>query len=550
MMRNSHVFLVVMYLLFSTGSALSQEQLLTNSENTVQGIADTSNQEEMYAESDENLAMNTLGTLWSMTEQGGALRWPIYIVFAIGIFAILLKMIQLIFDSKYTKPFIKHHSDDEAALQSETRSGTLRNLLEYKIKTLSPGAIVGLTSRYPKSKIAQLLKALGELASRTQNAVAFQEEVNGFVRREKDRFNVWQNFIYLMSDTAGALGLLGTVWGMYTTFIGGSLQPEQILSGMGIALVTTLLGLIVSITLNILSTGVVKMFSNRLDLMEYAGDTFRGQFAEINLSPALTNQHQPAMQAQHQPAQMVTPTAPRLRMDAQMASTNIQMASKRIPVKLMVIAGDHQEGQVKSQLPQPVEVQVLDQDEAGLPKQKISFEANGSDCIFPNGSNRLIVATDSRGRAKANVILGERVGTQMIVAKLNGDDKLVQEIQLESQCGPPHVVQGLPESNHQTGLLKEKLPIDLGVKLQDKCGNPNQNFPVVFRIVTNDVVKNSGRFSNRKSTITVVTDEQGIASTPLWLGEEIGPNVVQAVTQIRNSSKPPEALFYATGKDS
>jgi biopolymer transport protein ExbB/TolQ len=40
---------------------------------------------------------------------------------------------------------------------------------------------------------------------------------------------------------------MGTVWGMFTVFFQGSAEQEVILRGMGIALITTLLGLVVTI---------------------------------------------------------------------------------------------------------------------------------------------------------------------------------------------------------------------------------------------------------------------------------------------------------------
>ena len=345
-----------------------------------------------------------------------------------------------------------------------------------------------------------------------------------------------------MSDTAGALGLLGTIWGMYTTFIGGNLQPEQILSGMGIALVTTLLGLIVSIILNVFSTGVVKMFSNRLDLIEYAGDIFRGQFAETNTVAGPQNQSSVLQQ----------PVSNLMTQNKTRPEMNIQMLAQRIPTKLMILSGDNQAAEVSSQLPTPLEVQVLDQDEAGLAKQKVVFQTNGSGCLFSNGKNMMEVATDSRGRAKVNLKLGKSVGAHMIKASLNGRkdiEPLIEQIQVVSKSGQPYAIKELPGSNHQVAFLKEKLPTELGVRVQDEFGNPNQDILIVFKVVTSDVIANSGRFENRKSEIVVKTNTDGIATTPFWVGEEVGPNVVHAKPKIQTGNAP-QAIFYATGKDS
>ena len=527
-----------------TGSTWAQEQTnpdsLATAATAVSSLADTSIATTVPGGGVAATGIS-LDTIWKMTEQAGGMRWLIYAVFFVGVLAIIFKIIQLILDSRYTKPFIKQKSEEEEqALQAETIGETLKNMLEYKIKSHSPDAIVGLASRYPKSKVAQLLRTLGDLASRTKNAVAFQEEISSFVRREKDHFEVWRGFVVLMSDTAGALGLLGTVWGMYLTFLGGKLEPEQILTGMGIALVTTLLGLVVSITLNIISTGVLKMFNNRLELMEFAGDVFRAQFAESEVITA-TGSAQPIMQM---PAYVAPPHV--------VAETPAQLLAERVPTKLVLTSSSEQEGEVNSRLSRPVEVQVLDQDDEGLAKQRVRFEANGSDLILANGKHEEEVVTDSKGRARVNVTLGKSVGVQTLIARLasnNGVADLTEEVTIVSRSGPPNSIAPLPAVNHQVGLLKEKLPVDFGVKLTDEFSNPIIGQPVVFRVITNEVVRSSGRFSNRKSEIEIDTDDQGIASTPFWLGEEVGPNIVRIAPKHPRGSDSPELLIYATGKD-
>ena len=52
---------------------------------------------------------------------------------------------------------------------------------------------------------------------------------------------------------------------MFIVFSSGNLEREIILTGMGIALLTTLIGLIVSIALNFSSTLVYSYFMKRLD---------------------------------------------------------------------------------------------------------------------------------------------------------------------------------------------------------------------------------------------------------------------------------------------
>ena len=73
----------------------------------------------------------------------------------------------------------------------------------------------------------------------------------------------WLN---LIGNIGPMLGLFGTVWGMINVFFkiveaGGMPKPEQLAGGIGIALVTTLLGLAVAIP----ALAAYAIFRNRID---------------------------------------------------------------------------------------------------------------------------------------------------------------------------------------------------------------------------------------------------------------------------------------------
>jgi len=59
-----------------------------------------------------------------------------------------------------------------------------------------------------------------------------------------------------LADTAGGLGLLGTVWGIYRGFAAKAVvqSNDELLAAMGVALVTTFVGIVVSVIINWMST--------------------------------------------------------------------------------------------------------------------------------------------------------------------------------------------------------------------------------------------------------------------------------------------------------
>jgi len=105
--------------------------------------------------------------------------------------------------------------------------------------------------------------------------IDMHQEITSFVEQKTEKFEAFKNRLTFLSDSAGALGLLGTVWGVFLTFFGGSLDSEKILNGMGIALITTLLGLIVSLIINFFGTEINSVFQKRMELVLKKGDELR-----------------------------------------------------------------------------------------------------------------------------------------------------------------------------------------------------------------------------------------------------------------------------------
>lgn len=94
-----------------------------------------------------------------------------------------------------------------------------------------------------------------------------QQEIDELRRNWRTRLDRRLRITQVMSDVAGGIGLLGTVWGMYLTFFQGAADKTTILTGMGVALSTTLVGLAVSILLTLSASfveGRIASFEERV----------------------------------------------------------------------------------------------------------------------------------------------------------------------------------------------------------------------------------------------------------------------------------------------
>ena len=123
-----------------------------------------------------------------------------------------------------------------------------------------------LVERGGKSRVGRLLKDAGGMFRRSHDAGLISSEAEFYRDKEEHRFNTFESRMAFLADTAGGLGLLGTVWGIYRGFAAkaGAQSNDDLLAAMGIALVTTFMGIVVSVIINWMSTEMGAAFRARI----------------------------------------------------------------------------------------------------------------------------------------------------------------------------------------------------------------------------------------------------------------------------------------------
>jgi len=454
-------------------------------------------------------------TFAEWTEQGGWVMYPIYGVFILGLGIIVYQFVRVYFDNRYAKPI-------EAMIEKKL-AGKITDA-ETEV-----AEIWQLVREHPKSKIAQLLDRLCDLWHRDSSGEALYVEIESFVKSVKERYEVSRHFAVLLSDTAGALGLLGTVLGMYQTFMPGQLESSQIISGMGVALVTTIGGLIVSIILNFGISWAHSVFHRHTELVAEHADLFRNRFGKSTpvqvIKEVETRPAELAGNVTHTANGKLPPPPP-----------------SRIPARLRVISGNHQIAAAGTALAKALEVAVEDQNGKPMKNVTVVFEGNGSMITFDNGENLRQIDTDVIGRAKVQAKLGKLLGKHRILARVNGETNLSEVFEIESKVGAPDKLSVL--SGHlQTAQPGTPLPEPLRLKLEDVCGNPVPEQSVLF-----EVTYNSGRLDRDKARLDVKTNDDGVASVGFRLGDTPGVNIVKATVKPKGGRKL-EASFESMGRE-
>jgi len=180
-------------------------------------------------------------TVWNIIKMTDWLFWPFTLITAVGIMLCIY----------FTLLELQDKSRSRRLLQSEIKPNDIRSVLQV---------IRGGQA----SRASRLLNQMIATFNKTNHAEPISNDVGQFLNGERESFETFNRVINFLSDSAGALGLLGTVWGIFQTFHAGKLDGPTILQGMSISLVTTLVGLIISLLLNMGATYVFTIFNEQL----------------------------------------------------------------------------------------------------------------------------------------------------------------------------------------------------------------------------------------------------------------------------------------------
>jgi biopolymer transport protein ExbB/TolQ len=131
-----------------------------------------------------------------------------------------------------------------------------RKLRKVKTVNMRREEFEELARESGRSRLGKLLVETADVYRQTGDLSLLSTEAEVYREREEHRFNTFEARMSFLADTAGGLGLLGTVWGIYRGFAAKAVAQtnEELLAAMGVALVTTFLGIVVSVIINWMST--------------------------------------------------------------------------------------------------------------------------------------------------------------------------------------------------------------------------------------------------------------------------------------------------------
>ncbi len=191
-------------------------------------------------------------TVWKIVKMTDWLFWPFVLIIATGI---MLVTYRTLFEHR-----------------EKTRSQALMN---EKIRAKGIRGLVQLIRSSTPTRASRLMYQMVTTFDKTNRAEPIGDDINQYLVSEKDSFETFSRINGFLSESAGALGLLGTVWGIFQTFHAGKLDGPTILQGMSVSLVTTLVGLIISLLLNMGGTYVFTLFNSQMNILANKAEELR-----------------------------------------------------------------------------------------------------------------------------------------------------------------------------------------------------------------------------------------------------------------------------------
>jgi biopolymer transport protein ExbB/TolQ len=471
--------------------------------------------------------LKDIRSLWDITRFGGVFRWFIIGIFVLGMITVLYKVSELFLDNQHS------HELEKLNIRKVTLVDVMRVIKNSK-----------------SSMLSHLFKYMLDLYQTRRSAEGFSDEIIDFVQIRQDRFQAFQTKMSFFSDTAGALGLLGTVWGMFLTFFGGDLEKHKILSGMGVALVTTLMGLIVSIFLNLFTTQTHGYFRKRIDKVTDLGNQFRLRLHQLEqtLDNSFSDDGDDLESSGNNETYEIS-DAVIAAVDHQLRSSEPILDLENNPVlarklennhyKLIPISGDNQAMEVTSRLEKPFVVQITNSNGSGIADKPLVFEVIKGDGKLSNGRKHEEIFTDASGLAQTSLILGSCAGENKVEVKLK--DSVNSHIHFYAWGKPTEPEQMVYVSgNHQNSPSGKELKEPFIVKVIDKFDNPVPDWLVTYK-----VMKGKGYFPEKKSLFITKTDENGISEAYFTLGDKPGFNAVKATMK---GMKRAKVEFEALGQ--
>lgn len=319
-------------------------------------------------------------------------------------------------------------------------------------------------------------------------------------------------------------------------FSSGTLERDDILAGMGLALMSTLLGLVVSITLNFASTLTEGYFTKRLSKVTNKADELRFRLIELSENTLLNKKTKNHLSDDNQHIETESEESStnnsrtvgqenfladtfQKRRGLDSDSLQHEVTATHKPDKILLRSELKSTYKAGSEI-ENIEMQLLDTRGKPLPSQKLDVFLKEPGSI--NGKpGKATISTNKKGVAVFSWQLSGKTGNQVAGIRCSDSDNynVKKEISVFVKPAFPRSIQIL--NNHQAAATGTTIPKPVSVAIKDKFDNPVPSIPVSLEVSMGD-----GSFPDGSQKTEMKTNDKGKIEFGFKLGDQPGFNAV------------------------
>ena len=192
--------------------------------------------------------------------------------------------------------------------------------------------------------------------------------------------------------------------------------------------------------------------------------------------------------------------------------------------RIELLSGQSQTAKIRSLLPVPLKVKLLDGNEQPVEGAKVVYRViQGDGQVSTEAGDEgqgVLGTTDAEGESSVQFKLGSHSGQGIhrVSAKAVGyDGEIIFRASAETNSGDKVSINS---GNNQRGAPNQPLPLPLVIAVTDSGANLVQGEKVEFK-----VIKGGGQFQNGQISTIATTDSDGRAAVSLTLGADVGLDV-------------------------
>jgi hypothetical protein len=231
------------------------------------------------------------------------------------------------------------------------------------------------------------------------------------------------------------------------------------------------------------------------------------------------------------------------------ASTTMALTNTNgLPASITITSGNNQATVVGHPFPAPLTVTVADASGQPYPGTTVTFSAPAtgkSGTFVGSGSDVTTAETNQSGVATVPVAYAGSVSGTYIVSVTANSAKT--NLTLTNLAGPASKVTVSAAANNQSQTIGNHFPVNLSATVTDSLGNPVSNDGVTFSAPTSG---SSGTFAGSGASVTVTTNENGIATAPVFTANLTVGSYSVSIAAASTSGTPPSGSYTLTNTSS